>query len=95
MMERGPRIFLYPISSEEVTLNLAATLALFEPCLTEGVGDAFADLNREFLSAIVGIEMNARNDDAPEILESGWTGSDDSLGYGCGYRAHSSSNVEG
>ena len=69
MMERGPRVFLYPISPEEVTLNLAATLALFEPCLTEGVGDAFADLNREFLSAIVGIEMNARNDDAPEILE--------------------------
>ena len=36
---------------------------------TEGVGDASGDLNREFLSVIVGIEMNARNDDAPEILE--------------------------
>jgi hypothetical protein len=69
MMERGPRIFLYPISPEEVTLNLAATLALFEPCLTEGVGDAFADLNREFLSAFAGIEMNARSEEAPEILE--------------------------
>ena len=69
MMERGPRIFLYPMSPEEVTLNLAATLALFEPCLTEGVGDAFADLNREFLSAFSGIEMNARSEEAPEILE--------------------------
>jgi len=68
MMERGPRIFLYPITPEALTANLAATMALFEPCLTEKVGDTFADLNREFLSAFAGIEMNARNEDAPEIL---------------------------
>jgi len=69
MMERGPRIFLYPISPEAVTVNLARTLALFEPCLTKKVGDIFADLNREFLSAFAGIEMNPRSDDAPKILE--------------------------
>jgi len=65
---RGPRIFLYPISPEEVTYNLAATLALFEPCLTQGVTDYFANLNREFLSAFVGIEMPQR-EGAPDILE--------------------------
>merc|ERR1712212_794152 len=65
---RGPRIFLYPISPEEVTYNLAATLALFEPCLTQGVTDYFANLNREFLKAFVGIEMPER-DGAPDILE--------------------------
>jgi len=69
MLERGPRVFLYPISPEIVTLNLAATLALFEPCLTKNVGDTFADLNREFLSAFAGIEMNPRSEDAPKILE--------------------------
>ena len=52
-----------------ITFNLAATLALFEPVLTEAVDDTYADLNREFLSAFAGIEMGERNTDAPEILE--------------------------
>ena len=69
MMDRGPRVFLYPISPEVITFNLAATLALFEPVLTEAVDDTYADLNREFLSAFAGIEMEERNTDAPEILE--------------------------
>ena len=30
-----------------MTYNLAATLALFEPCLTQGVTDYFANLNRQ------------------------------------------------
>ena len=66
-----------------MTYNLAATLALFEPCLTQGVSDYFADLNRqdrdkteffetlsfrEFLSAFVGIDMPER-ESAPDILE--------------------------
>ena len=68
MLERGPRIFMYPISPESVTVNLAETLALFEPCLTQKVGKIFADLNREFLSAFAGIEMNER-DNAPEVLD--------------------------
>jgi len=66
LYQRGPRLFLYPISPEEVTYNLGATLALFEPCLTQGVTTMFADLNREFLSAFVGIEMEERV--APEVL---------------------------
>ena len=66
-----------------MTYNLGATLALFEPCLTQGVSDYFADLNRqdrdkteffetlffrEFLSAFVGIDMPER-ESAPDILE--------------------------
>merc|ERR1712130_669259 len=62
----------------EVTLHLGLptsllchasfVLALFEPCLTQGVTDYFANLNREFLSAFVGIEMPQR-EGAPDILE--------------------------
>ena len=41
------RLFVYPISPEIITYNLAASLALFEPVLTQGVGEMFADMNRE------------------------------------------------
>ena len=68
LLERGPRIFVYPLPPEEVAANLAATLALFEPVLTQAVQPFFADLNREFLSAFAGIEMEER-EGAPEILE--------------------------
>lgn len=56
-------------------------MALFEPCLVQGVTDYFAGLNRslgvygfllllrEFLSAFAGIDMEER--EAPEILEVG------------------------
>ena len=60
------RLFVYPVSPETITYNLAATLALFEPVLTEGVGERFADLNRKFLKSYVGIDMEPRS--APDIL---------------------------
>ena len=60
------RLFVYPVSPETITYNLAATLALFEPVLTEGVGESFADLNRKFLKAYVGIDMEPRS--APDII---------------------------
>ena len=63
------RLFVYPISPEIITYNLAASLALFEPVLTQGVGEVFADMNREFLSAFVGIEMEARPEGVPDILD--------------------------
>ncbi len=52
---------------ETVVANLASSLALFEPCLTEGVGETFAKLNLEFLENYVGIKMPERQN-APEIL---------------------------
>ena len=60
------RLFVYPVSPETITYNLAATLALFEPVLTEGVGERFADLNRKFLKTYVGIDMEPRS--APDII---------------------------
>ena len=60
------RLFVYPVSPETITYNLAATLALFEPVLTEGVGENFADLNRKFLKTYVGIDMEPRS--APDII---------------------------
>ena len=62
------RLFVYPISPETITYNLAASLALFEPVLTQGVSEVFADMNREFLSAFVGIEMEPRAEAVPDIL---------------------------
>ena len=52
---------------ETVMANLASSLALFEPCLTEGVGGTFAKLNLEFLENYVGIKMPERQN-APEIM---------------------------
>jgi len=52
---------------ETAVANLASTLALFEPCLTEGVSDFFAELNLEFLKNYAGIEMHERTN-APEIM---------------------------
>lgn len=60
VIERGPRLFVYPVSPETITYNLAATLALFEPVLSQGVVDMFAELNRDFLRAYVGLEMEPR-----------------------------------
>ena len=60
------RLFVYPVAPETITYNLAATLALFEPVLTEGVGESFANLNRKFLKTYVGIDMEPRS--APDIL---------------------------
>ena len=54
------RLFVYPISPEIISYNLAASLALFEPVLTQGVSQVFADINRDFLSAFVGIDMETR-----------------------------------
>ena len=51
-----------------ITYNLAASLALFEPVLTQGVSEVFADMNREFLSAFVGIEMEPRVEGVPDIM---------------------------
>ena len=36
--------------------------------LTQGVGEMFADMNREFLSAFVGIEMEPRVEGVPDIM---------------------------
>ena len=55
---------MYPISPETITYNLAASLALFEPVLSQGVVEMFADLNRDFLRAFVGIDMEERDADA-------------------------------
>ena len=81
------RLFVYPISPEIITYNLAASLALFEPVLTQvnsafggsldipsisltqGVGKMLADMNREFLSAFVGIEMEPRVEGVPDIMD--------------------------
>jgi len=69
ILERGPRLFVYPISPEIITYNLAASLALFEPVLTQGVSQTFADINRDFLAAFVGLNMEPRAEDAPEFLD--------------------------
>jgi len=69
VIQRGPRLFVYPISPELITYNLAATLALFEPVLTQAVAPIFADMNRDFLSAFVGIDMEPRQDNVPDILD--------------------------
>ena len=61
IIERGPRLFVYPVSPETITYNLAATLALFEPVLSQGVVEMFAVLNRDFLRAFVGLEMEPRD----------------------------------
>ena len=37
--------------------------------LTQGVGEMFADMNREFLSAFVGIEMEPRVEGVPDIMD--------------------------
>ena len=55
------RLFVYPISPEIISYNLAASLALFEPVLTQGVASTFADINRDFLNAFVGIDMKPRH----------------------------------
>ena len=47
---------------------MASTLALFEPCLTEGVDGVFASLNLEFLENYVGISMPERVN-APEVMQ--------------------------
>ena len=57
---------MYTMTPEDLTYNLAATAALFEPIATQGVGSVFADMNREFLSAYAGINMEQR--DGPEVL---------------------------
>ena len=61
------RLFVYTAPPETITYNLAATLALFEPVLTQGVGETFANLNRKFLKTYVGLDMEPRS--APGILE--------------------------
>ncbi|XP_023336294.1 uncharacterized protein LOC111707424 isoform X2 [Eurytemora carolleeae] len=63
---RGPRVFMYPMTPEDLTYNLAATAALFEPVLTEGVSENFANMNREFLSSYAGIKMELN--DGPGVL---------------------------
>ena len=63
------RLFVYPISPEIITYNLAASLALFEPVLTQGVSQTFADINRDFLAAFVGIDMEPRAEDVPVFLD--------------------------
>ena len=67
LVSRGPRLFVFPVSAERITYNLAATLALFEPVLTQGVGPSFANLNRNFLKSYVGLDMQPRS--APDILD--------------------------
>ena len=62
------RLFVYPISPEIITYNLAASLALFEPVLTQGVSKTFADINRDFLASFVGINMEPRME-APDFLD--------------------------
>ena len=48
--------------------NLASTIYLFEPCLTEGVMKTFAEANLNFLRDYAGIEMPKRSEGVPEIL---------------------------
>ncbi len=52
---------------ETVLANVASTLALFEPCLSEGVLETFANLNLEFLENYVGIVMPERTN-VPEVM---------------------------
>ena len=58
---------LRQIPFETVLGNLASSLALFEPCLTEGVMGTFAKLNLEFLENYAGIVMPER-ENAPEVM---------------------------
>jgi len=55
------------MTPEDLTYNIGATAALFEPCLVQGVGENFANMNREFLKAYVGIDMEIR--DGFEVLD--------------------------
>ena len=48
--------------------NLGSTLGLFEPCLTEKVANIFAQMNLNFLRDNVGIVMEPRDSNTPEIL---------------------------
>ena len=68
LFERGPRIFLFKNGLYSALKNLASTLYLFEPCLTEGVGETFAQANLNFLKDNAGIEMPRRPEGVPEIL---------------------------
>jgi hypothetical protein len=68
LYERGPRVFVYKQSLATATANLATTMVLFEPCLTEGVGDMFAEANLNFLRDNVGIIMEPRPEGVPEVL---------------------------
>ena len=68
LYQRGPRIFLFRQGLSTAIRNLASTAYLFEPCLTEGVGDKFAEANLNFLKDYAGIEMPKRPEGVPEIL---------------------------
>ena len=68
LLERGPRLFLYRQGLGTALQNLASTLVLFEPCLTENVGQNFAEANLNFLRDNAGIEMAKRPENVPEIL---------------------------
>jgi hypothetical protein len=46
--------------TEDALVNLAATLAMFEPCFTQGVPDVIAQMNLEFLDNFAGIQMPER-----------------------------------
>ena len=42
------RLFVYPASPETITYNLAATLALFEPVLTQGTDNSNLGISNSF-----------------------------------------------
>ena len=67
-MERGPRIFAFRQGMPSVLSNLAKTLTLFEPCLTQAVPDIVAEANLDFLRDNVGIVMGKRPEGAPEVM---------------------------
>ena len=68
LYERGPRLFIFQYGYPTLITHLSETLALFEPCLTEGVSNYFAGLNLKFLEDNAGIIMEPRPKDVPEIL---------------------------
>ena len=68
LWERGPRMFMFQYGFPTLLQHLAETLLLFEPCLTKNVGDYFANLNLKFLRENVGIIMEPRSKDVPEIM---------------------------
>ena len=60
-------ILIWQMPIETALANVASTLSLFEPCLTEGVMGVFASLNLEFLENYAGIVMPERPN-PPEIM---------------------------
>ncbi len=69
LFERGPRVFVHQTSPEDLTYKIGATFALFEAEFTMEVPQLVADMNREFMKSYIGIDMEPRGANVPEILD--------------------------